>query len=230
MLPAVGRGVRDRVAVVLGVIVFYHAKAGRGLVVTIALGLLLGGAIGNLIDRLQYGSVDRLRRHGHRHLAVLHVQPRRCGDLDGDRAADRDGRVPEDRGLGARWLRPGPTRRAGPDEGGADDEVEDDDLEPGFEPPAPQPSIPPGPRRLLVPEGEVVRRVDRFVADRTGLSRSYVQKLISEGRLVDDAGRQLRANSEVRGGGVTLEVPPPEVPYHLEPDPTIDAVGRVRGR
>ena len=98
----------------------------------------------------------------------------------------------------------------------------DDDLEPGFEPPAPQPSIPPGPRRLLVPEGEVVRRVDRFVADRTGLSRSYVQKLISEGRLVDDAGRQLRANSEVRGGGVTLEVPPPEVPYHLEPDPTIE--------
>ena len=31
----------------------------------------------------------------------------------------------------------------------------------------------------------------------------------------------MRANSEVRGGGVTLEVPPPEVPYHLEPDPTI---------
>jgi signal peptidase II len=43
--------------VVVGVIVFYHAKAGRGLVVTIALGLLLGGAIGNLIDRLHYGSV-----------------------------------------------------------------------------------------------------------------------------------------------------------------------------
>ena len=98
----------------------------------------------------------------------------------------------------------------------------DDELDPGLELPSPQPSIPPGPRRLLVPEGEVVRRVDRFVADRTGLSRSYVQKLISEGRLVDDAGRQLRANSEVRGGGVTLEVPPPEVPYHLEPDPTIE--------
>ena len=74
----------------------------------------------------------------------------------------------------------------------------------------------------MVPDGEVVRRVDRFVADRTGLSRSYVQKLITEGRLVDDAGRQLRANSEVRGGGVTLEVPPPEVPYHLEPDPSIE--------
>ena len=66
-----------------------------------------------------------------------------------------------------------------------------------------------------------MRRVDRFVADRTGLSRSYVQKLISEGLLVDDQGRRLRANSEVRGGAVTLEVPPAEVPYHLEPDPTI---------
>jgi 23S rRNA pseudouridine1911/1915/1917 synthase len=48
-----------------------------------------------------------------------------------------------------------------------------------------------------------------------------VQKLISEGLLVDDTGKRLRANSEVRGGAVTLEVPPPEIPYHLEPDPTI---------
>jgi len=97
----------------------------------------------------------------------------------------------------------------------------EDDFDPGLPPEPVAPSIPPGPRRLLVPEGEVVRRVDRFVADRTGLSRSFVQKLISEGRLVDDSGRQLRANSEVRGGGVTLEVAPPEIPYHLEPDPTI---------
>ncbi len=116
------------------------------------------------------------------------------------------------------------TDPAGPVDGGPPDEAEldgDDDLDAGLEPEPRQPSIPPGPRRLTVPEGEVVRRVDRFVADRTGLSRSYVQKLISDGRLVDDEGRQLRANSEVRGGGVTLEVPPPEVPYHLEPDPTI---------
>ena len=90
----------------------------------------------------------------------------------------------------------------------------------GLEPPPP--SIVPGPRRLQVPEGEIVRRVDRFVADRTGLSRSYVQKLITEGLLVDDQGRRLRANSEVRGGAVTLEVPPAEIPYHLEPDPTIE--------
>jgi 23S rRNA pseudouridine1911/1915/1917 synthase len=104
-------------------------------------------------------------------------------------------------------------------------EVEtDEDLlaDAGLEPVPPAPSIPPGPRRLVIPEGQIVRRVDRFVADRTGLSRSYVQRLISEGRLVDDEGRRLRANSDVRGGSVTLEVPPPEVPFHLEPDPTIE--------
>jgi 23S rRNA pseudouridine1911/1915/1917 synthase len=88
-------------------------------------------------------------------------------------------------------------------------------------------SVAPGPvaagrRRLPVPAGEIVRRVDRFVADRTGLSRSYVQKLIADGRLTDDEGRRLRANSEVRAGSVTLEIPPPEVPYHLEPDPDIE--------
>jgi 23S rRNA pseudouridine1911/1915/1917 synthase len=97
----------------------------------------------------------------------------------------------------------------------------DEDLDGGLGLEPPPPSVEPGPRRLAVPEGEVVRRVDRFVADRTGLSRSYVQKLIAEGRLVDDEGRRLRANSEIRGGAVILEVPPPEIPFHLEPDPTI---------
>jgi signal peptidase II len=43
--------------VVAGLIVMYHAKAGRGIVTTIALGLLLGGALGNLLDRLRYGAV-----------------------------------------------------------------------------------------------------------------------------------------------------------------------------
>ncbi len=104
-----------------------------------------------------------------------------------------------------------------------DDEFDGlDDPDPGLPPEQVAPSIPPGPRRLVIPEGEIVRRVDRFVADRTGLSRSFVQRLISDGRLVDDDGRRLRANSEVRGGAVTLEVPPPEIPYHLEPDPTIE--------
>jgi signal peptidase II len=43
--------------VVVALIVVYHAKAGRGLLLTVALGLLLGGALGNLVDRVHYGSV-----------------------------------------------------------------------------------------------------------------------------------------------------------------------------
>jgi signal peptidase II len=42
---------------VLGIIVWYHARAGRNLAVSLALGLLLGGAVGNLIDRLRLGYV-----------------------------------------------------------------------------------------------------------------------------------------------------------------------------
>jgi signal peptidase II len=42
---------------VTALIVVYHAKAGRGIVTTLALGLLLGGAIGNLLDRLNHGYV-----------------------------------------------------------------------------------------------------------------------------------------------------------------------------
>lgn len=42
---------------VAGLIVAYHAKAGRGLAVTVTLGLLLGGALGNLVDRVRFGSV-----------------------------------------------------------------------------------------------------------------------------------------------------------------------------
>lgn len=42
---------------VIAVIVWYESRVGRGWVTTVALGLLLGGAIGNLIDRLRYGAV-----------------------------------------------------------------------------------------------------------------------------------------------------------------------------
>ncbi len=42
---------------VVAVIVAYEARAGRSPLVTLALGLLLGGAIGNLLDRLRYGFV-----------------------------------------------------------------------------------------------------------------------------------------------------------------------------
>lgn len=43
--------------VVIGLIVWYQGRVGRSLVATTALGLLLGGAFGNLADRLQYGYV-----------------------------------------------------------------------------------------------------------------------------------------------------------------------------
>jgi signal peptidase II len=43
--------------VVIVLIVVYHKRAGRGIVMTVATSLLLGGAIGNLIDRLHYGAV-----------------------------------------------------------------------------------------------------------------------------------------------------------------------------
>lgn len=43
--------------VVIGLIVVYHARSGRSRYMSIALGLLLGGAVGNLIDRLRLGYV-----------------------------------------------------------------------------------------------------------------------------------------------------------------------------
>jgi signal peptidase II len=42
---------------VVALIVLYHSKAGGGRYLAITLGLLLGGAIGNLIDRLRLGYV-----------------------------------------------------------------------------------------------------------------------------------------------------------------------------
>jgi signal peptidase II len=43
--------------VVIGLIVGYHARSGRSRYLSIALGFLLGGAIGNLMDRLRLGYV-----------------------------------------------------------------------------------------------------------------------------------------------------------------------------
>jgi signal peptidase II len=42
---------------VVGAIIWYHGTTGRSTLLSIALGLLLGGAIGNLIDRLTRGYV-----------------------------------------------------------------------------------------------------------------------------------------------------------------------------
>lgn len=57
MLPQSGPAFAVVSIIVVGLIGVYHAKAGRGLVTTVALGLLLGGALGNLVDRLRYGAV-----------------------------------------------------------------------------------------------------------------------------------------------------------------------------
>jgi 23S rRNA pseudouridine1911/1915/1917 synthase len=81
------------------------------------------------------------------------------------------------------------------------------------------PAYAPGIRTLRVPEGSG-GRVDRYVADATGLSRSYVQKLISDGRLTV-ADEPLRANSIVTAGTeLRLDVPEP-VALELQPAPEI---------
>ncbi|MFP5343233.1 MAG: signal peptidase II [Candidatus Limnocylindria bacterium] len=43
--------------VVVAVIVWYHGSVGRNSLLSLALGLLLGGALGNLVDRLRLGYV-----------------------------------------------------------------------------------------------------------------------------------------------------------------------------
>ncbi len=61
-----------------------------------------------------------------------------------------------------------------------------------------------------MPEQARGARVDRFVADVTGMSRSYVQRLISGGHVTVD-GRPVAANRLVSDGTrLRVEVPPPE--------------------
>ncbi len=62
---------------------------------------------------------------------------------------------------------------------------------------------------LTVPAGASGTRADRFVADATGMSRAYVQRLIGEGRLTSD-GRSVRASAPV-GPGEELVLDVPEV-------------------
>jgi 23S rRNA pseudouridine1911/1915/1917 synthase len=76
-----------------------------------------------------------------------------------------------------------------------------------------------GIRTVRVPDGPPTR-VDRVVADATGLSRSHVQKLISDGRLTA-AGEPLRANTIVTPGTeLRLDVPEPAA-LDLAPAPDI---------
>jgi len=42
---------------VVGLIIWYHGSSGRNTLLSVALGLLLGGALGNMLDRLRLGYV-----------------------------------------------------------------------------------------------------------------------------------------------------------------------------
>ena len=77
-----------------------------------------------------------------------------------------------------------------------------------------------GVRELTVPAGTAPVRVDRFVTDATGLSRTHVQKLIAAGNLTGD-GEPLRANTTVSGGDRLRLVVPPVAALELVPEPDI---------
>ena len=71
---------------------------------------------------------------------------------------------------------------------------------------------------LSVPVGVDGVRADRFVADATGMSRAYVQRLIREGRLTR-GGHSIRANVPV-SAGESLELDIPDVrPLEVEAEP-----------
>jgi 23S rRNA pseudouridine1911/1915/1917 synthase len=80
-------------------------------------------------------------------------------------------------------------------------------------------------RLLTVPLMAGTARVDRIVADLTGISRSYLQKLISAG-LLTSGGRPLKANEHVAGGTeLQLVIPPPAAAEPgAEPDIPVDVV------
>jgi 23S rRNA pseudouridine1911/1915/1917 synthase len=80
--------------------------------------------------------------------------------------------------------------------------------------------------RIAVPAGVAGSRADRFVADATGLSRAFVQRLIAEGRLTS-SGERVRARDPV-WPGMTLELDVPEVKVDelLAEDIPLDVVYR----
>jgi 23S rRNA pseudouridine1911/1915/1917 synthase len=65
-------------------------------------------------------------------------------------------------------------------------------------------------RTVVVPAGAARGRADRFAADLTGLSRSFVQRLMTDGLVTAD-GHPVKANTGLEpGAAIRVEVPPPE--------------------
>jgi 23S rRNA pseudouridine1911/1915/1917 synthase len=69
---------------------------------------------------------------------------------------------------------------------------------------------------LTVPPAASGTRADRAVADASGLSRSFVQRLIEEGRLTV-AGRAVKSNTVLEPGTELVLDVPPSVPLEAEP-------------
>jgi 23S rRNA pseudouridine1911/1915/1917 synthase len=70
--------------------------------------------------------------------------------------------------------------------------------------------------RLVVPAGPG-GRADRFAADLSGLSRSRVQRLITDGRVTAD-GQPVKANTVIQAGAVLVIDVPPVEPAGIEPE------------
>ncbi|MEO8272916.1 MAG: RluA family pseudouridine synthase [Chloroflexota bacterium] len=79
--------------------------------------------------------------------------------------------------------------------------------------------------RMLVPSEARRGRADRWAADLSGMSRSHVQRLISDGRLTLD-GQTIKANTVVEPGAVLELVVPPPAPAEpiAQPEIPVDVV------
>jgi lipoprotein signal peptidase len=200
---------------VIALIVIYEARAGTGLYLTVTLGLLLGGcdreharpAAARLRRRLRRRRIGGTRFYTFNvadsaislAILLLFIAALRPSLIDGGRRprSRRDplrvlpGRSPRaTRTRGTRTLPTRPRRRSA--------------------------VTGPGIHTLEVPAGAATQRVDRWVADVTGLSRSHVQKLISSGNLTAD-GLPLKANAVVGPGAALRLVVPEPVPLTWRP-------------
>jgi len=80
-------------------------------------------------------------------------------------------------------------------------------------------------RRMVIPADARPARADRWATDLSGLSRSHVQRLISDGRLTVDGG-SVKANTILTPGSeLELRIPPPAPAEPIgEPELPLDVV------